>query len=71
MRWFLFRRVWGMPAALLPAQVASQPSAIAAGRGSPRGNAIQLSSFDVNTSKDTSYGALNCTSITAFNLQFL
>ena len=32
---------------------------------------VQLSPFEVNTSKDTSYGALNSTSITAFNMQLL
>ncbi len=33
--------------------------------------AVQLSPFEVNTGRDTSYGALNSTSITAFNLQLL
>jgi outer membrane receptor protein involved in Fe transport len=33
--------------------------------------AITMSPFEVNTSKDTSYGALNSTSITAFNMQLL
>ncbi len=70
-RWFLFASAWVMPAALVPAQVAPQPPAIAAGRVSPPGEAIQLSPFEVNTAKDTSYGALNSTSITAFNLQLL
>jgi outer membrane receptor protein involved in Fe transport len=33
--------------------------------------AVTMSPFEVNTSRDTSYGALNSTSITAFNLQLL
>ena len=33
--------------------------------------AITLSPFEVNTTRDTSYGALNSTSISAFNMQLL
>lgn len=35
------------------------------------GEAVQLSPFEVNTSRDTSYGALNSTSVTAFNTELL
>ena len=37
----------------------------------PKDGAVKLSPFEVNTARDTSYGALNSTSITAFNLQLL
>jgi outer membrane receptor protein involved in Fe transport len=56
---------------LSPAQVAPQPAPTVAGRASAPGETIQLSLFEVNTSRDTSYGALNSTSISAFNLQLL
>jgi outer membrane receptor for ferric coprogen and ferric-rhodotorulic acid len=47
----------------LPAQTANPPSTDQA--------AVKLSPFEVNTSRDTSYGALNSTSISAFNTQLL
>ncbi len=50
------------------------PTAFAQANATPAPNKSQtvtLSPFEVSTAKDTSYGALNSTSITAFNMQLL
>ncbi|HVU34304.1 MAG TPA: TonB-dependent receptor plug domain-containing protein [Opitutaceae bacterium] len=54
--------------ALLPVGLAAQTAPAAGGSGKSD-DVIQLNPFEVKTDKDTSYGALNSTSVTKFNVE--
>ncbi len=55
--------------AFAPLGSAAQPTN--SGQVPTRDEVVALSPFEVNTSRDTSYGALNSTSISAFNMDLL
>ncbi|MEO7319347.1 MAG: TonB-dependent receptor, partial [Chthoniobacteraceae bacterium] len=71
----LARRVATLLALLVAGNLAGQVAPNAGGAASAPASggerAVVLNPFEVNTSKDTSYGALNSRSIGAFNMQLL